>query len=54
MIEGEKFADWVGASKMESGIVLGVDMRSLRVPLHLRGVGSTDRTGSISLEGTKK
>lgn len=28
-------------------------VRSLRIPLDLRGVGSTDRTGSVSLEGTQ-
>lgn len=41
----------VGASKRESGIV-GVRMRkrSLRIPLDLRGIGSTDRTGPVSLK----
>lgn len=28
-------------------------MRSLRIALDLRGIGSADRTGSVSLEGTK-
>lgn len=31
----------------------GVDMRSLRIALDLRGIGSADRTGSVSLKGTK-
>lgn len=39
----------VGASIRESGIV-DVDMRSLRVPLDLRGIGSTDRTGPVGLK----
>lgn len=30
-----------------------VGQRSLRVPLDLGGVGSTDRTGPVSLEGMK-
>lgn len=39
----------VGASNRESGIV-GVDMRSLGIPLDLRGISSTDRTGPIGLK----
>lgn len=39
----------VGASNRESEIV-DIYRRSLRVPLYLRGIGSTDRTGPVSLK----
>lgn len=29
---------------------MGADMRSLRVPLDLRGIGSADRTGPVGLK----
>lgn len=32
---------------------MSVDMWSLRITLDLRGVSSADRTGSVSLDGTK-
>lgn len=51
MEEGEKFMDRFVHPKGSLGLwVMGVDMRSLRIPLDLRGIGSTDRTGSVSFE----
>lgn len=55
MIKRREVLCLVGASKRESGIVgVGMSKRSLRIPLDLRGIGSTDRTGPVSLEGTKQ
>lgn len=49
MTEGEKFTDWLVDPKGSQGLwVLGDDMTSLRIPLDLRGICSTDRTGSVS------
>lgn len=45
------FTDWLVHPKWSQGLwVLGVELRSLRIPLDLRGIGSTDRTGSVSLK----
>ncbi len=54
MMGGEKFTDRFVHSKGSLGLwMLGVDVRSLRIPLDLGGIGSTDGTGSICLEETK-
>lgn len=54
VIEGVEFTDRLVHPKGSPGLrVLSLDMRSLRIPLDLRGIGSTNRTGSVSLEGMK-
>lgn len=47
MIEGEKFTVQLVHPKRIVGVV---HLRSLRISLDLRGIGSTDRTCSVSLE----
>lgn len=49
-IKGEKFTDWLVHPK--GRVVVG--MRSLGVPLDLGGISSTDRTGPVCLDETKK